>query len=340
MDVVVDLYSDTQTRPTAAMRAVMAQAEVGDEQQRSDPNVTALCREVATALGHEAAIFLPTGTMCNLVGVATHVAPGDAVVMEHLGHILRSETGGIGAVSGAVVDTVRGERGIFDVPELVAALEPGNAYRPTPTLVCLEQTHNFGGGSVWPLDTYRSVVDAAHERGVKVHLDGARLYNAVVASGVGAGVWAGQVDSAWVDFTKGLGAPLGAVLAGPGDYIERAWRWKHRLGGAMRQAGIAAAGCRHALDHHIDRLADDHARAADLAAGLAALGVDVEPVETNMVWLRPASVGLSAPAFAAGLRDRGVRVSFVGDRVRAVTHLDVDDAGIELTVAAAKATIG
>jgi threonine aldolase len=339
-EILVDLYSDTQTRPTPAMRAAMATAEVGDEQQRGDPTVTALCQEVAEVLGHEAAVFLPTGTMCNLVGVAAHVAPGDAVIMEHLGHVLRSETGGIGVVSGAIVDTVRGERGVFTAADLAPALEPGNAYRPPPTLVCLEQTHNFGGGTVWPLDTYTEVVELAHDHGLRVHLDGARLFNAVVASGVAADRWAGPVDSAWVDFTKGLGAPLGAVLAGPGDYIERAWRWKHRLGGAMRQAGIAAAGCRYALANHVARLADDHARAAALAAGLSALGLAVEPVGSNMVWAAPASVGLTAEAFAKGLRAAGVRVSTVGDRVRAVTHLDVDDAGIERAIAAAGTTIG
>jgi threonine aldolase len=339
-DVLVDLYSDTQTRPTPAMRAAIAEAEVGDEQQRRDPTVTALCRDVAAALGQETAVFLPPGTMCNLVGIAAHVAPGDTVIMEHLGHVLRSETGGIGVVSGAVVDTVRGERGVFTASDLAPALEPGNAYRPPPTLVCLEQTHNFGGGTVWPLDQYTEVVELAHDHGLRVHLDGARLFNAVVASGVPADRWAGQVDSAWVDFTKGLGAPLGAVLAGPADYIERAWLWKHRLGGAMRQAGIAAAACRYALANHVARLADDHARAQALAAGFAALGLTVEPVDSNMVWTAPASVGLTAEAFAKGLRTAGVRVSTVGDRVRAVTHLDVDDAGIERAIAAAATTIG
>jgi threonine aldolase len=325
---LVDLYSDTQTRPTAAMRAVMADAEVGDEQQRTDPTVNALCAEVAELLGQEAALFLPTGTMCNLIAVATHVTPGDVVVMEHLGHILRSETGGLGVVSGAVVDTVRGERGTFTAEALAPALEPGNAYRPRPALVCVEQTHNFGGGSVWPLATYREVVAMAHDHGIPVHLDGARLFNAVVVTGATADVWAGQVDSAWIDFTKGLGAPLGAVLAGRREFIEQAWLWKHRMGGAMRQAGIAAAACRYALTHHIDRLADDHARARALADGLVALGIEVEPVETNMVWFRPASAGSTARDFAAGLADHHVRVSVVGDRVRAVTHLDIDDRGI------------
>ncbi len=336
----VDLYSDTQTRPTDAMRKVMADAEVGDEQQRRDPEVTALCAEVAERLGHESALFLPTGTMCNLIAVATHVRQGDAVVMEHLGHVLRSETGGIGVVAGAVVDTVRGERGIFTAAQLEPALAPGNAYRPPATLVCLEQTHNFGGGSVWPLAGYHEVVALAHDRGARVHLDGARLFNAVVASGVPAEEWTRPVDSAWVDFTKGLGAPLGAVLAGPHEFVEAAWTWKHRLGGALRQAGIVAAACRYALANHVDRLAEDHARATALGAGLAALGIAVEPVETNMVWFDVSSVGHTAASFSAGLADRGVRVSGAGDRIRAVTHLDVDDAGIELALDAARTVIG
>ena len=257
----VDLYSDTQTRPTAAMREAMLSAEVGDEQQRADPTVNQLCERVATELGQEAALFLPTGTMCNLVAVAVHTSPGDAVVMDRLGHILRSETGGSAVVSSVATDLIDGDRGIFTAAQLAPALEPGNQYRPPPRLVCLEQTHNFGGGTVWPLDTWHEVAELSHARDVPVHADGARLYNAVVASGVPADAWGAAVDSIWVDFTKGLGAPLGAVLAGPSDFIEAAWMWKHRLGGALRQAGMNAAACLYALDHHIDRLADDHRNA-------------------------------------------------------------------------------
>jgi threonine aldolase len=307
---------------------------VGDEQQRRDPTVTRLCEEVAGRLGQEAAIFLPSGTMCNAVAVATWTTPGDAIVLDRLGHIARSETAGAAVISGVLLDYVDGERGIFTAEQLAGAMPPGNMYRPGVSLVCLEQTHNFGGGSVWPLDRWSEVVDLAHGRGARVHVDGARLYNAVVASGVDAAVWGGPVDSIWIDFTKGLGAPLGAVLAGPADFMEAAWIWKHRLGGAMRQAGMAAAGCLYALEHHVERLADDHDNACRLADGLRARGVDVEDVATNMCWIHPTSVGLTAPQLAEGMLRSGVRVSEVGDRVRAVTHLDIssDDIGVALDV--------
>lgn len=331
-EIRVDLYSDTQTRPTPGMRRAIAEAEVGDEQQRRDPTVTRLCEEVAGRLGQEAAVFLPSGTMCNAVAVATHTRPGEAIVLDRLGHIARSETGGAAVISSVIFDYVDGDRGIFTPEQVVAATPPGNIYRPGVSLVCLEQTHNFGGGTVWPLDRWRAVTATAHERGAKVHVDGARLYNAVVASGVDAATWGEGVDSVWIDFTKGLGAPIGAVLAGPTDFIEAAWTWKHRLGGAMRQAGMAAAGCLYALEHHVDRLADDHASAARLADGLRARGYAVEDVATNMCWIDPASVGLTAGALAEGLRAHGVRISEVGERVRAVTHLDVssDDIGVAL----------
>jgi threonine aldolase len=331
-EIVVDLYSDTQTRPSAAMRRAIAEAEVGDEQQRRDPSVTRLCAEVASRLGQEAAMFLPSGTMCNAVAVATHTRPGDAVVLDRLGHIARSETGGAAVISGVMFDYVDGERGVFTAGQLAEVMPSGNIYRPAVTLVCLEQTHNFGGGTVWPLDTWRAVVGEAHDRGARVHVDGARLFNAVVASGVDATAWGAGVDSIWVDFTKGLGAPIGAVLAGPAAFIEAAWTWKHRLGGAMRQAGMAAAGCLYALEHNIDRLADDHANAGRLAEGLRHRGVAVDDVETNMCWIDPASVDLGADELVGGLRKHGVRVSQVGERVRAVTHLDVtaDDVGVAL----------
>jgi threonine aldolase len=340
MEIRVDLYSDTQTRPTPGMRRAIAEAEVGDEQQRQDPTVTRLCEDVAARLGQEAAIFLPSGTMCNAVAVATHTRPGDAIVMDRLGHIARSETGGAAVISNVIVDYVDGDRGIFTAEQVRAATPPGNIYRPPVSLVCLEQTHNFGGGTVWPLDAWRSVVDVAHEQGAKLHVDGARLYNAVVASGIDAAVWGEQVDSIWIDFTKGLGAPIGAVLAGPTDFIEAAWYWKHRLGGAMRQAGMAAAGCLYALEHHIDRLADDHDNARRLAEGLRARGYEVEDVATNMCWIRPDSVGRTAAELSAALVRHGVRVSEVGDRVRAVTHLDVssDDIGFALGAFADVAT--
>lgn len=330
----VDLSSDTQTRPTAAMRAAIAAAEVGDEQQRRDPTVNALCARVADLLGQEAAIMLPSGLMCNLVAVATHTTPGDLVLVERAAHLARAEAGGSALASGVQFEVVDGDRGVFGPDAVTAAhAEPSN-YWPQLGLVALEQTHNFGGGSLWPLATYDAVVAAAHERGVPVHVDGARLMNAVVASGVGADRWGGGVDSVWIDFTKGLGAPLGAVLAGPQDFIEAAWRFKHRFGGAMRQAGMMAAGCLHALDHHVERLADDHANLARLRTGLVDLGLDVTPADTNIVFIDPRSVGRDAPGLQAALAERGVRLSVVAGRLRALTHLDVDADGIDRALAA------
>ena len=336
----VDLYSDTQTKPTAAMRRAMAGAEVGDEQQGTDPTVNRLCDRVAEMLGHEAGLFLPTGTMCNLVAVATHTSPGDAIVTSVDSHIVRSETGGAAAYAGVITDLLSGDRGRFGPEAVAEALSPGNTYRPWARLVCLEQTHNFGGGTVWSLEQYRAVADVAHATGVPVHTDGARLFNATVASGTEPGDWGEPTDSIWVDFTKGLGAPMGAALVGGRDFIEAARVHKHRCGGAMRQAGIAAAGCLHALDHHIDRLADDHANAARLAEGLSSLGLGTEPVETNMVWIDVASTGLRAAEFLERLAAYEVRMSRVEERVRAVTHLDISAGDTETAIDAVGAVLG
>ncbi len=335
----MDLYSDTQTKPTAAMRRAIADAEVGDEQQGTDPTVSRLCARVAEMLGHEAGLFLPTGTMCNLVAVAAHTSPGDAIVTSLDSHIVRSETGGAAAYSGVITDLLAGDRGRFGPEATAEALAPGHVYRPWPRLVCLEQTHNFGGGTVWPLAQYRAVADVAHRHDVPVHTDGARLFNATVASGTDPSDWGEPVESIWVDFTKGLGAPIGAVLVGGRDFIEAVRTHKHRCGGAMRQAGIAAAGCLYALDHHVERLADDHANAARLAEGLAALGLDTEDTETNMVWIDVSSTGLSAADFLERLEARDVRMSRVEERVRAVTHLDVSAGGVEIAITAVAAVL-
>ena len=324
----INLFSDTQTRPTDAMRTAMAAAEVGDEQRRADPTVNALQDRMAELLGKDRALFFPTGTMCNLVAVGAHTRPGDSIVVEHSGHVLRSETSGAAAVHGCVIETIRGERGTFTPEQLDAVVTPGNQYEPRTGLVCLEQTHNFAGGTVWPLDRYRAVAELAHTRGVPVHTDGARLFNAVVASGVAAVDWADPVDTIWVDFTKGLGAPTGAVLAGPADVMEEAWLLKHRFGGAMRQAGIVAAGCLHALDHHVDRLADDHDNAAYIAERLTDLGMTVEAPDTNLVFADPTPTGVDARTLADRLADHGVEVSTLGDRNRYCTHLDVTRAQV------------
>ncbi len=328
---MIDLSSDTATRPTPAMREAIASAEVGDEQRGEDPTVNELQRRVAELLGQDDALFAVTGTFCNRLAVASLTAPGESVVIEHDAHLLRYESGGPALMSGVVLEQVPGERGTFTAEQLAAVLTPGTVHIPATTLVALEQTHNLAGGALWPLDRYRSVVELAHERGVKVHVDGARLLNAVVASGVAARTWGAMVDSIWIDFTKGLGAPIGAVIAGPAPFIARCRRFKHLFGGAMRQAGIAAAGCLHALDHHVDRLADDHANARRLAEGLAAAGIAVEVPDTNMVYFDPPP-GWTIGAFGSAMERNGVRMGPAGGRVRAVTHLDVTAAQIETAV--------
>jgi threonine aldolase len=338
---VVNLFSDTQTRPTPEMRRAMAEADVGDEQRFADPTVTALCERVAALLGFEAAVFLPSGTMCNAIAMRLHVRPGgDEVILHRWAHPLRFEAGGPADMAGAVMYPVEGDRGMFDTDTVRAALRPpGDRYAPRSRLVCVEQTTNIAGGCVWPLDQMRGVVGVAREHGLRLHLDGARLMNAVVASGVPAAEWAAGFDTAWIDFTKGLGAPVGAVLAASAELIDEAWRYKQMWGGSMRQAGIIAAGALHALDHHVDRLAEDHANARRLAEGLAELpGVDIDPatVETNIVVFSVPD----AQAFAARMEDAGVIVGPLDARLmRAVTHLDVDEAGIDRAVEAARAAL-
>jgi len=281
--------------------------------------------------------------MCNEIAIRLHIRPGgDEILLGRDTHPLRFEGGAPAALSGAVMTVVDGEAGMFTPEALDAAIRShpaGDRYAPRPRLVCVEQPTNMGGGRVWPVEQVRAVLEVAHTHGLRTHLDGARLMNAVVASGVDADEWAGGFDTAWVDFTKGLGAPVGACLVGSAELIAEAWRWKQMLGGAMRQSGIVAAAGLHALDYHVDRLADDHARARRLAEGLAALpGVDIDAatVETNIVIFGVPD----APAFCAALERADIGMLPVGpERVRAVTHLDVDDAGIERALEAAEGAL-
>jgi threonine aldolase len=330
----VNLYSDTQTKPSPGMKAAMMAAEVGDEQHGDDPAIHELCDRMATLLGKEAAVFLPSGTMCNQIAILTHCRAGDEILAHELSHIIANEGGGPGALTGAVVLGLKGERGQFDPETVRAALREPRRNAPPQTLLEVEQTANAGGGSVWPLANLNAVMDAAHEAGLRTHMDGARLMNAVVASGVPAHEMVARCDSVWLDFTKGLGAPLGAVLCGSEPFIDEAWRWKQRLGGSLRQGGICAAACTYALDHNIDRLAEDHANARVLAGGLAQLPeLVVEEPETNLVFFDTRGAGMTADEFAELIRLEGIQVSTVGKyRVRACTHLDVDRTGIELAL--------
>jgi threonine aldolase len=337
--IEVDLYSDTQTRPSPSMRRAMAEAEVGDEQHGEDPTVDQLCAMVAELLGKEAAVFLPSGTMCNEIAIQVHCRPGEEVLAHHTAHTINFESGGPAALAGVMVRQLDGPRGQYDAATLGAAVRGDYRLFPRSRLVWIEQTSNLGGGSIWPLDRVHEVTRIARDHGLATHLDGARLMNAVVATGVPARQWAGQVDSAWVDLTKGLGAPVGAVLAGSRSFIDEAWHRKQRMGGAMRQAGIIAAAGVYALRHNVDRLADDHANASRLAEGLAALpGVALDPgtVETNMVYFDLAGP-VDGPSFVGRSLELGVRWGAVGPRtIRAVTHLDVDTAGIDRALAVAR----
>ncbi len=335
---MIDLFSDTATRPTLGMREAMAAAEVGDEQHGTDPTVNRLLERVAGLLGKEAALFLPTGTMCNLVAVKALTEPGQTVILERRSHVLRMESGGAAVVSGVVLETIDSKHGQFTAEDVRRAMPMDMVYTPPASLLCLEQTHNFGGGTVWTLDELEAVCDTAQELGLAIHMDGARLMNAVIACGVDAADIAAPCDSVWIDFTKGLGAPMGAVLAGSATFIERARRFKHVFGGAMRQAGIMAAGCLYALDHHVRRLADDHRHAQMLARGLADLpGVRViSRVDTNILYFDVSGAGMTALEFQAAMGDRGVQLSRVGDALRAVTHLDVSQEDIEEVLAVAR----
>ncbi len=339
MAIAVDLSSDTVTKPTQDMRRFMCEAEVGDEQKHEDPTVNLLQEMVAELLGKEAALFLPSGTMCNEIALRVHCRHGEEMLAHQSAHPIHFEGGGPAALAGVNVRSLDGPRGQYDAATLEAAIRPDNRHMPRSRLVWIEQTSNLGGGSIWPLGKVREVTDVARRRGLATHMDGARLMNAVVASGVSAAEWAAPFDSAWIDFTKGLGAPVGAAIAGPRDFIAEAWRLKQQMGGAMRQAGIIAAGGIYALRHHVKRLADDHANARRLAEGLAKLpGITLDPatVETNLVFF-DLTRAIDAPTAVQELLARGVRMGALGPRtIRAVTHLDVSAAAIDKTLAAAR----
>jgi threonine aldolase len=332
---MIDLYSDTLTKPTAAMRRAMMDAPVADEQRREDPTTNALQEKVAAHLGKEAAVFLPSGSMCNAIAVKTHTQPSDAILCDRFAHVYRSEFGGAGVLSGVTTEPIDGDRGRFTAEQLAEALGRFSAYGPVPRLVCVEQTHNYGGGTIWPLDQLRAVCDLAHQRGLSTHMDGARLLNASVASGINPAGFAAGCDSVWIDLSKGLGCPIGAVLAGTKQFIEKAWRWKHLFGGAMRQSGILAAAGLYALEHHVDRLADDHANAKLLAKGLSHIkGIDLQTPEpqTNIVFFRITGERIANSDFVKRALERGVRFSGLATGIRAVTHLDITTEDIRNTL--------
>jgi threonine aldolase len=332
----IDLFSDTMTKPTLPMRQFMCGAEVGDEQKGEDPTVNLLQEMVANLLGKEAAVFLPSGTMCNQIAIKLHCRPGDEILLDRTAHPLNSEAGGPAVLAGAIVHGLQGERGVFTAEQLKAAVRPITRYQPKTRLLSVEQTANMGGGTIWPLQAIQEVCSVARERHLFTHMDGARLFNAVVATGISAEQYAAGFDSAWIDLSKGLGAPVGAVLAGSKDFILEAWQWKQRLGGAMRQAGIIAAAGVYALKNHVERLAEDHENARLLAEGLAGIPgilVNVKHVETNIVIFDPSGTGRSPQELLNHFAQHGLRMSPAPPaRIRAVTHLDVSRSQIEEAV--------
>jgi threonine aldolase len=331
---VIDLRSDTATRPTAGMRAAMAAAEVGDEQLREDPTVNELQRRAADLLGQEAALFLPTATMANQIALKVLTRPGGQLLAEERTHILIFEAGGPAVHSGLVMHGLPGVAGRL-APEQLRAVAAGADELQPASIVVLENTHRSAGGRVWPLDEFARVVGTARELGLAVHLDGARLFNAAVAAGRAAAEYGRLADSVTVCFSKGLGCPLGAILASSRERIEEAWRGKFLFGGALRQAGVVAAAMLYALDHHVERLAEDHERAARLARGLAERGLPVDPsaVETNFIGLDVASLGISVRDAQELIARAGVLVGGLRPGVvRIATYLGVGDDDVETAV--------
>ena len=333
----IDLYSDTKTQPSTGMREAMARAAVGDEQQNEDPTVRTLNERVAALLGKEDAIFLPSGTMANLISVLAHCGRGDEIICEATSHLVQFETGGASTIAGATVSPLSGSRGMFSLEALAVAVRPVRRNAPRSKLIWIEQTTNLGGGAVWPLITLESVRRLADDHHLAIHMDGARLLNAAVASGARPARYGEIADTLFVDFSKGLGAPFGSVLAGSSVLIESARRYKHMLGGAMRQAGVMAAACLYALDNNVERLAEDHANASRLAEGLRRIsGCAVcHPVETNIVICEVDDATGGARKVAAALAGEGIRVGVFGPGLlRLITHLGVSREQIDISLAA------
>lgn len=338
----VDLRSDTVTQPTPAMRDAMARAEVGDDVFGDDPTVLRLEATVAERLGKEAAVFVPSGTMANQIAVRIHTRPGDEILVEAQAHLYYYEAGGPAALSGVMCRCLPGDRGVFTSADLTAVLRPSDVHFPPTRLVCVENTHNRGGGKVWPLPALRDVTATAREHGLALHLDGARLWNASVATGIAERDYAALFHTVSVCFSKGLGAPVGSALAGPRDLIQAARRVRKLFGGGMRQVGIIAAGALYALQHHRERLAEDHARARQLAEVLSGLpGAEVDPatVETNLVYFRVRH--RPAAAVVADLKAAGVWVLASGpDTIRAVPNLNVTPEGFAHSLATLRRLLG
>ena len=333
----IDLYSDTKTKPSPGMRKAMADADVGDEQKMEDPTVNRLRDRICELLGKEDSVFLPSGTMANQIAIRVHCRLGDEVIADRTAHIINAETGGPAANSGVMIRPIDGPNGVFTAEQVKAALrDPNSRNAPRSRMVSIENTSNGGFGTVWPLATMQGVADVARTAGVALHMDGARLCNAAVKSGTKASAYAACVDTLWLDYTKGLGAPVGASLAGPKDMIREAWRQKQMLGGSMRQSGVIAAAALYALDNNWDRLAEDHDNARHLSEGLAnikGIAIDAPRMETNLVFFEVTKPGWTSARLVEACRERGVGIGAnTATRIRAVTHLDVNRKDIDIAL--------
>ncbi|MBM4338837.1 MAG: low-specificity L-threonine aldolase [Deltaproteobacteria bacterium] len=340
----IDLRSDTVTRPTPVMRKVMAEAEVGDDVFGEDPTVNALQEKVAHLLGKEAAIFVPSGTMANQLAIKSHTQPGDEVMIESTSHPYNFEGGGGAVLSAIQFHCLKGVRGILDASQIEDAIRPNDHHFPVSRLVCLENTHNRGGGAIYPMDKIAEISKLAKSKNLLVHLDGARLWNASVATGIGLNDYAQWADSVSVCLSKGLGAPIGSLVVGSKVFIDRVHRFRKMFGGGMRQAGIIASAGLYALDHHLDRLKEDHKNAKRLGVGLKELrGVSIEPkhVETNIVIFDVTETGKTAHQITETMKGLNVLIHPFGKtQIRLVTHLDVNEEEIETALMAFKKVLG
>lgn len=326
-DDVIDLRSDTVTKPTAAMREAIARAEVGDDMSGEDPTVNRLEHLMTELVGKEAAVFNCSGTQSNQMAIKAHCQPGDEILIHELGHIVNFEAGGAAALSGVSARCLTGAKGMFDVGDLEGKIRPNNQHYCITRLVCLENTTNMGGGRAWPLAQVARVSEWAHRNGLKVHLDGARLFNAVIAQGYSVKEVCQYVDSVSICFSKGLGCPMGSILLGDRDTIARARRARKLFGGALRQAGMMAAAAIYAIEHHIDRLKVDHENARSFAESICLIdGIQLRAseTETNLVFFDVESSRGTAAQLSARLRERGLKINPTGpQRLRACTHLDI-----------------
>jgi threonine aldolase len=333
---VFDFRSDTVTRPTPAMRAAMASAEVGDDVLGDDPTVIRLQHVIAERMGKEAALFVPSGTMANLIAVRSHCRPGDELICEEGCHIYNYEQGGYAQICGVAARAVQGKFGVMRLEQLASLVRPVDAHFVRTRLVTLENTHNRGGGKIQPYQIVEEICRWAHENGLKTHLDGARLYNAVVATRIEPPQWTQDFDTVNICFSKGLGAPAGSALCGPKDLIAEAVRHRKLLGGAMRQSGVLAAAALYALEHHVERLSEDHANARRLAEGIRKidhLQLLSDEVETNMLFFRVDPDWGTEAEFVEKIKKQGVwMLSTAPATIRAVTHLDIMAADVERTI--------